>query len=297
MKRIMAIAAAAVAAAVFAQEADKPAPAAEKAAAPAAPAGGKASEEKTYVSVLTGRPWQPGGKLTFEEFKERDRKAIEYTGGFIFFDAEGPRAMAVDTRAREHKTLEDIARLYKRACKLDMDVRREPRGDKCPMEMAQGMMKADRPLMLVLVVENCGRLPALSVFPEERIGIVNADKLKGGEDKDPAIGEMRVTKEVWRAMGFIAGVGFSAQPNDMMQPFATLEDLDSSDNAYIQPMNMMKMDKFWKRWGVKQPHKVPYRAAIRQGWASPPTNDLQRAVWEQEKTNKVHKAAAPAAAK
>ena len=295
----MTIAVAAFAATVFAQEADNPAPATETPSAPAAPAEGKATapEEETYVSVLTGRPWQPGGKLTFEEFKERDRKAIEHTGGFIFFDAEGPRAMAVDTRAREHKTLDAIARLYKRACKLDMDVRREPRGDKCPMEMAQEMMKADKPLMLVVVVENCDKLPALSVFPEERIGIVNADKLRGGEEKDPAIGEMRVTKEVWRAMGFIAGVGFSAQPNDMMQPFATLEDLDSSDNAYIQPMNMMKMDKFWKRWGVKQPRKVPYRAAIRQGWAAPPTNDLQRAVWEQEKTNKFHKAASPAAAK
>ena len=146
----MTIAVAAFAATVFAQEAQKPQAAEEKAASAAeeksaASAEGKAPapEEETYVSVLTGRPWQPGGKLTFEEFKERDRKAIEYTGGFIFFDAEGPRAMAVDTRAREHKTLDDIARLYKRACKLDMNVRREPRGDKCPMEMAQERMKAD----------------------------------------------------------------------------------------------------------------------------------------------------------
>ena len=54
MKRIVAFAVAAVAATMFAQEAGKPAPAAEKPAAEgkAAPA----EREEEYVSILTGKP-------------------------------------------------------------------------------------------------------------------------------------------------------------------------------------------------------------------------------------------------
>ena len=80
----------------------------------------------------------------------------------------------------------------------------------------------------------------------------------------------------------------------MMQPYYTLKELDGLDNAYIQPMNMVKMQKFWKRFGVERPRKVPYRAAVKQGWAPPPTNDLQKAVWEEVKTAATNAPAAKA---
>ncbi len=36
--------------------------------------------------------------------------------------------------------------------------------------------------------------------------------------------------------------------------------------------------------GVKPAHERTYRQACKEGWAPPPTNDIQRAIWQ-----KVHK--------
>ena len=242
-------------------------------------------EEEVYISPITGRPVVLNGKYTLDEIKARDAKMLKKTGGFVMQKAEGPLTMFVDARKEAKLTVDEVARLYKMGTHLDCNFEKTPRGEKCPLEFAQGIMAEKKPLMLVVVVEQADKLPALSVFPEERIGIVNADKLKGESENDPSAPEMRVAKEIWRAMGFIGGVGFSAQENDMMQPYYTLAELDKNNHPYIQPMNMLKMQAMWKRFGVKKERRMPYRIACQEGWANPPTNDLQRAVWDE-----VHKA-------
>lgn len=286
MKRILAIAMAAASFAATAQDV-KP----ETAATNGVPA--QTAEDETYYSIITGVPWTSRHRLTLEEYKERDQKVLRRAGGFIHFPAEGPRVLLLDARAKATLTIDEVARLWKLGSKLEADLLKEPIGGDDPLVHAQGVMEARKPLLLVEVVAD-DRLPALSVFPEERIGIVNASKLKGGS-KDPAAPEMRVMKEVWRAIGFIGGLGFSAAKNDVMQPWYTLAELDSTDNAYIQPMAMMGMQQMWDRFGVKKPHKVPYRTAVKQGWASPPTNELQKAVWDEVKKQMATNAGAPKA--
>ena len=238
-----------------------------------------AAEVDDYISPVTGKPYPKDAKYTFEQFKARDERVMKKTGGFLLQKAEGPRALFMDAREKPRLTVDDLAKYYKMGTHLEADIAKEPRGEKVPLAFAQEKMAAAKPLMLILVVDSCADLPALSVFPEERIGIVNADKPKGGDD--PSQPEMRVSKEMWRAMGFVGGVGFSQAENDMMQPYYTLAEIDANQHPYIQPMNMAKMQKFWKRFGVKKEAKIPYRTAVAQGWAPAPTNDLQKAVWNE----------------
>ena len=247
------------------------------AAACAAVAAGETNAP--YIDMITGKPIPPDSPYTEEQYRARDERVLKKTGGFLDMPAEGPVALLVDAREKERKTLDEVARLYRLGAKLEIGVAREPAAGKSPLEAAQGLMAERGPLMLVMVVDGCRELPALSVFPEERIGIVNADRLQGGDD--PSLPELRVAKEVWRAMGFIGGIGFSKAENDMMQPYYTLEELDGNNNPFIQPMNMLKMQKFWTRFGVKRARRLPYRVAVQEGWAQPPTNDYQRAIWEE----------------
>ncbi|MBR0057372.1 MAG: hypothetical protein IJP66_08600 [Kiritimatiellae bacterium] len=234
---------------------------------------------ETYVDMITGKPWTPDSKWTIEQLKARDERVLKKTGGFLHVAASGPRALLVVARAKERATIDEVARLYKLGSKLDADTAKEPLGDASPLAAAQAKMAAAKPLLLVMVVDGDAALPALAVFPEERVGIVNAARLQGGED--PSAPEMRVSKEIWRAIGFIGGIGFSAQENDMMQPYYTLEEIDANNHPYIQPMNMAKMAPFWKRFGVAREKKVPYMKAVKEGWAPPPTNDYQRAIWNE----------------
>ena len=201
------------------------------------------------------------------------------TGGFLQQKASGPQLLLVDARERPSGAIDEVARLYKLGAHLDANVEKTPRGDKAAYDFAKQISDEKNPLMTLVVFDGDPSFPALAVYPEERIGLVNADRLKGGED--PAAPEVRVSKEIWRAMGFIGGVGFSQHENDMMQPYYTLKELDGNIHAYIQPMNMAKMGRFWKRFGVKKEARVPYLVACQEGWAPQPTNDVQKAIWDK----------------
>lgn len=263
MKKLLAIAVAA-SAHVFAQEAS---------------GDGAAHDEEEYISIVTGKPVPKDGKYTVQQYRERDERVMRKTGGFIHMDAEGPKALIADARARATLTADEVARVYALACHLEADIEKTPRGEAAPLEFAKRLMEAKKPLMAIVVVDGCGELPALSVFPEERIGIVNADRLRGGDD--PSAPEVRVGKEMWRAIGFVGGLGFSMADNDVMQPYYTVAELDACRYPFIQPMNMARMQPMWKRFGVKKERRIPYRVAVTEGWAAAPTNSYQRAVWDE----------------
>ena len=235
--------------------------------------------DEEYVSPVTGQSFDPNGKYTLEQIKARDERVMAKTGGFLQQKASGPQLLLVDARERPSGAIDEVARLYKLGAHLDANVEKTPRGDKAAYDFAKSLSDSKKPLMTLVVFDGDPSFPALAVYPEERIGLVNADRLKGGED--PAAPEVRVAKEVWRAMGFISGVGFSQYENDMMQPYYTLKELDGNIHAYIQPMNMAKMGKFWKRFGVKKEARVPYLVACQEGWAPQPTNDVQKAIWNE----------------
>lgn len=240
-----------------------------------------AEGEAEYISPVTGKPLPKDGKYTVEQYKARDERVLKKTGGFLQQAAEGPLMMLLDTRKKERLTIDEVGRVYKLATHLDVKIAKEERKEKSPLQFAQEKMAGEKPLMLIAVVEDCAELPALSVFPEERIGIVNADKLQGGDD--PSVPEMRVSKEMWRAIGFVGGIGFSPAENDIMQPYYTLKELDDNRYPFIQPMNMAKMQRMHKRFGVKKARRIPYRVAVLEGWAPAPTNDYQKAIWEEVK--------------
>lgn len=237
------------------------------------------SAEEEYISPVTGQPFDPDGKFTLEQIKARDERVMAKTGGFLQQKASGPQLLLVDARERPSGAIDEVARLYKLGAHLDANVEKTPRGDKAAYDFAKSLSDSKKPLMTLVVFDGDPSFPALAVYPEERIGLVNADRLKGGDD--PAAPEVRVAKEIWRAMGFIGGVGFSQHENDMMQPYYTLKELDGNIHAYIQPMNMAKMGRFWKRFGVKKEARVPYLVACQEGWAPQPTNDVQKAIWDK----------------
>ena len=235
--------------------------------------------DEEYVSPVTGQPFDPNGKYTLEQIKARDERVLKKTGGFIHQKAEGPQTLLVDARQKPTLTLDEVARVYKLATHLEAQVAKETRGEASPLAFAKGLVESRKPLMLVAIIDGCEELPALSVYPEERVGIVNADKLKGGDD--PSAPEMRVSKEVWRAIGFVGGLGFSPAENDIMQPIYTIKELDANRYPFIQPMNMARMQGMWKRFGVKKERRIPYRVAVQEGWAAQPTNDYQKAIWDK----------------
>ena len=126
--------------------------------------------------------------------------------------------------------------------------------------------------------------PGLLVAPEDGWAVVNfkkcADSLKG----DTAMNRFfapRCKKELIRAFACVAGGFFSSYPGNIMDVLGP-DELDLCNG--LMPMDkIVAMRKYLKQRGMVPRKIVTYDVACEQGWAPPPTNDVQKAVWEESR--------------
>ena len=96
----------------------------------------------------------------------------------------------------------------------------------------------------------------------------------------------RVRKMLWRSLGRALGLDEGGGPASVLDRARTLAELDAIKAPTPSPMQHNAMvDRLEKR-GVKMVKVGTYRTACQQGWAPEPTNDVQRAIWEQVRSEK-----------
>ena len=134
-------------------------------------------------------------------------------------------------------------------------------------------------------------VPALLCAPEEFWAQVNVAALKA-DNPDEIKFKNRVVKEMWRALGYAMGCGNSNAQPCVMCEVTSLKDLDEAPRT-MGPEASGKTDLNGRLRGCKITQFVSYRRACSEGWAPEPTNDVQRAIWEQAKAEKSEKPSNP----
>lgn len=222
-------------------------------------------------------------KKTFtpEQLKARDERVLKKTGGLLDLKAEGPAVVVVETRAKEGAAPGQFVSVFERLSRINVAKKVVKAEGKAPLAIGRAEIAAGQTALAIVVAEAGADGPALSVYPEERIAVVNADKLAEGVTAPEA--EIRVLKEIWRGLGFVGGTGYANFSNDVMQPVFSSKELDANAFQVMQPLTFPKLFQTLERFGVKRARRVPYRVAVRQGWAAAPTNRYQQAVWDEEK--------------
>ncbi|MBQ9431144.1 MAG: hypothetical protein IJU44_06285 [Kiritimatiellae bacterium] len=234
----------------------------------------KPEAKPVTLPIPTKKEWTP------EQIRERDERVMKKTGGLLDVAPSGPEVLLVDTRTMPGTAAGQVAEVFGRAAKMRVRATNVARSPDTALALAQKLLNDNRALMVLLVAEE-KTAPALAVYPEERVAVVNADRL--GEGVEAPAKEIRIIKELWRGLGMIGGAGYSAQDNCVMQPVFSLKELDETKFQVMQPINYPKMYKMFNKFGVKRSRRIPYRLAVREGWANAPTNDYQKAIWEEEK--------------
>lgn len=135
--------------------------------------------------------------------------------------------------------------------------------------------------------------PSLTVFPSGQYGIFNPAPLA---TEDAALFAERVRKEFLRCVAYTFGVG-NASGKCVMKPASGVADLDANPMRNYGPETLVAIMKNAQGRGMSMARTVPYRRAVQEGWAQPPTNDVQRAIWDEihSATNAADNASAPAA--
>jgi len=121
-------------------------------------------------------------------------------------------------------------------------------------------------------------LPALLGAPEEGWGIVNVAKLR---HEDNPVFAARVRREILRAFGLAAGAMYAAQGDFVLQPVRKPSDLDKLKREEFGIIMRRIYPLSLPYYGITPWQQATYLKACEEGWAPAPTNDVQKAIWDQ----------------
>lgn len=222
------------------------------------------------ATVAFANETQNKKKLSREEIAQRreQMKARRYarTGGYVTKKDENLRVLAlvnVDNIA-DKELLAQVAQ-----------------------EMQKGLLfsvvaTTDRPANAGVVIEiKDSDYPASMITaPENGYGMLNVRALKKDSPSKEKLNR-RLTQQIWRTTILTLGGGYDIEPKCLMKPFASVEELDACPSICACPMSYTAAVTAAARFGVKPQIRATYKRACEEGWAPPPTNAVQQAIWDK----------------
>lgn len=210
---------------------------------------------------------------------EKRAQLLERAGGHIMPPDNGKRVLLADFRGegapdftrvfldhQEHMFAFPVTKLCKEP----------PAENVSAYALAKGMQSEEFPVV-VAIVDNAS-MPGLAAYPEEALAVVNVAKYRCD---DEGRFSRRITRELWRAFGFAMGAYADQPQGDVLQAVFSNERLDKVRSPILSPMRSGGVIRAAHELGLRPMQPTTYEVACQEGWAPPPTNDLQRAVWNR----------------
>ena len=132
-----------------------------------------------------------------------------------------------------------------------------------------------------LFIVNDVNLPTILHAPENKWTMVNLARLREGNGSKPQFYSERVKKEVTRGFCLLAGAQTSNYPDSLLTSVTRPADLDRFLGCRLQVDIQERFIPYLKGFGITPAKFTTYLEACQEGWAPPPTNDVQKAVWEK----------------
>ena len=231
----------------------------------------------TCIALAAGALFAAEKKqLTPEEKAARKAKAAaefyKQTGGRIL-DTRKMKGRVVYVNAQQSANeawLKESADYFSKQAKIKIDV------EKGTFSFPDVKMVGET---TVFVIED-PKFPSILAAPDQGWAAVNVAPLKVGNGQKPQFFEARVKKELTRALTAAAGGIDSAYPGNPVGPMAKIEDLDRFEDARLAVDVIKRFQKTLEARGVTQYRISTYEQACVEGWAHQPTNDVEKAIWD-----------------
>ena len=211
------------------------------------------------------------------------RRSRAYTGGFVMRPAQGKSIRFANAQSIvPENVLQSAAEEISRAVGINVVVSRLDDANTNPASLRDGQTAA----AVVVRATQESSAPTMVVAPEDAWAVLDVGALA----KDGAGAEVlaeRVRKELWRTTAIMLGASDSTFRPCLLEPVHSLAELDALKAKTICPEPYGSIQRNANDLGCGSPMYATYRAACREGWAPPPTNDVQRAIFEQVKADKV----------
>ena len=207
--------------------------------------------------------------------------------------SEGASLRFLDFRA-EPTDLRPAVERMPQAFGIAVECVKADKGADCALKAARKALDSKEVGAAVAIANEGADAPSLVVCPEDRMAVINADRLA---DASPAVFAKRLAQEMWRAAAFVMG-GYEVDYPCVMKTVTGVADLDANPLQMTCPPVSGHVGANAGKFGMAKVQCVPYFIALRQGWAPPPANDAQREEaerWEKAKAARAAATNAPAA--
>jgi hypothetical protein len=232
----------------------------------------------TIVSSVAAQRIEDLPTLQQKKFKPIDPvKRYEKTGGWVMPEATPPYFMIVHPESIKKIMLQNATEQMRTifSVPIKFQTANSPVGDPV-LEVSKLGMQKD--VACVILIGDKAGYPSLLVAPENCWAFINLATLKeNGQFTSKT--EERLRKEIWRAFGNIMGAANTSTVGCVLKPVFSVNDLDQVEGFVVGPEIINKVIEQSRLLGMKPHRKAYYRTAIAEGWAPPPTNDVQRALW------------------
>lgn len=241
-------------------------------------------------ATLLGKPFssnKPYSEMTEEEKVIRRQEAkqnrLERLGGDIVKpDSQKGRIVYIDEQnIIGEEVFRAVVNAVTRQFKYRVDYVKGTGDDVTPMNAKRKLNElAANIAIFVVECDECDTM--MLVAPESGWVIVNAKAVTKGA-KNTAFAEGRMRKELMRAFYTGCGAANSKFEGSLMSAIASGDELDRlSENMSMDVVQ--RVHESLESRGVTPELKTFYRRACEQGWAPNPTNDIQRAIWDEYHT-------------
>lgn len=132
---------------------------------------------------------------------------------------------------------------------------------------------------LVVRLEDLDRKERIILAPESYWVSVNVKSLSA-DNPPKAILSDRFEKEVRRAFAFVCGGTCGTEPGGICRMVNSLSDLDAIPGLDFALDVEARIINNMKETEVKPYRIAKYSEAVQEGWAPAPTNEFQKAIWD-----------------
>lgn len=229
-----------------------------------------------FAAVAAGSAPTAPRRSEAELVRERAR-LLEMQGGTVVRKGSFAGKVAIiNTQSRlAVSNLASVARTFVEQTQCNFVVEKGAPGN------PDALRKAANADVAIVVVDDADT-PLLLLAPEDRWGVLNVARLVDDLPSQSAkrrFFDSRGRKELIRGLSMLCG-GAASQFKGNLMNAATLREADCMDERL--PIDMVaNYRRHLKACGVTQREETTYLDACLEGWASAPTNDVQKAVWDK----------------
>ena len=214
------------------------------------------------------------GRPTPQQVAERKEAFIRKTGGFIRKPKSNSGKVVFINAQKRYALdeLEKVADAICRAYRIDVEAKE---GTFSTIGDVAASIRGAGGATGIVAAEVDPAMPALIVFPDERCALVNVAAFPKGADA------ALLRKQVVRGFAAASGALASQIEPTLMSAFENQRKLAVFPSEEIPADVGMRIRNTLRIAGVTPYAVTTYKHACQEGWAPQPTNDVQKAIWDE----------------